>query len=73
MILVPSYGKYEIITAEPRLTFRQCMAEAQHYNDAIDSKSFAVCMPTIHEKLSQDVPKKHGATQVVDFIILLLM
>ena len=50
MLLVPSYGKYEIIAAEPRQSYRECMIAAQNYNDKINGKSFAVCMPTIHEE-----------------------
>lgn len=49
MLLVPSYGKYEIIAAEPRQSYRECMIKAQHYNQNIRTKSFAVCMPTLHE------------------------
>lgn len=58
LIMIPSYGKYEVIAAEPRISFRQCMVSAQHHNDKIAGKSFAVCMPTIREKSSQGLPKK---------------
>jgi len=50
MIFVSFYGKYDVIAAEPSITFRQCMLKAQQYNDRPTKRqSFAACMPTIKE------------------------
>lgn len=49
MILIPMHGLYEIISAEPHVTFRQCMVMAEDFNDRKASKAFAVCMPTIKD------------------------
>lgn len=48
MILVPFYGKYDVISAEPNISFRECMIQAEAYNDKMRRRrSFAVCMPTL--------------------------
>ena len=47
LIIIPMHGLYEIIAAEPHVGFRQCMVEAQDFNERKATKAFAVCMPTI--------------------------
>lgn len=48
MILIPFYNHYQIMTAEPNTTFRECMIKAETYNNKMrHRKSFAVCMPTL--------------------------
>ena len=58
ILLMPWYGNYQIIGAEPQKSFRQCMLLAQQHNDKHAGKSFAVCMPTIHENLTHTLPRK---------------
>lgn len=50
MIMLPMYGKYEIISAQPYISFRKCMVEAQDYNYRTERKTFAVCMPIVKDE-----------------------
>lgn len=50
MILMPFYGNYEIIAAEPYTGFRKCMLQAEDYNYKNKRKTFAVCMPIVEKK-----------------------
>ena len=47
--LIPVYAAIDILTAEPNVTFRQCMLKAQKHNENINGNSFAVCMPTFRD------------------------
>ena len=58
LIMLPMYGKYEIIGAEPLLTFRQCMLKAQEHNDNIEGRTFAACMPSIRGTDADNVISK---------------
>ena len=50
IIMAPVLDKYAMISAQPNVSFRTCMVEAQKYNETEQPRgSFAVCMPIIKD------------------------